>query len=180
MDNKSDWQSLRNGFIRATGDTPGGHLEDELIRAYAENPAAVERAVEKITVAYGAGKIRSPWGALKVEVSRAVDATRNPTHDQGSSKQKAIARAEQWMRTAGIHFDRPTEIEQALFGASPEEFDRFGEPITSPGSKILGAFVNDADLRRRMVSLWREVRATGEKLEAEQAKRAARARRVSA
>jgi hypothetical protein len=173
MSNK-DWQGLRNEFIRTTHDTPGGMLEDQLIRAYEENPAAVERAVEKIQVAFEAGRIRSPWGALRAEVAKAMAAGRNPTHDQGSSRQKAITRAEQWIRTAGLHFDRESEIEQELFGSASVDLDRDGNPIVSAGNSILGEFANDADLRSRMVGLWRSLRPVGERVEADQAERLGR------
>jgi hypothetical protein len=173
----TDWQSVRNSFIRATGDTPGAMLEDKLIAAYADNPEAVERAFEKITVAYQAGRIRSPWGALSAEVAKALDANRNPTHERGTSRQKAIERAEQWIRTAGVYCERPTEIEQELFGSAPADLDVTGEPIVSAGNALLAAYANDADLRLRMVNRWRELRPTGERAERQQEERLARSRR---
>lgn len=112
-----DWQTLRNQFMRDIGgDPPGAQLEDELIQAYATHPDAIERSVEKITLAFKAGKIRSPWGALKTEAAKAVDAARNPTHDKGSSRTKAIARAEQRIRNELLHYDRWDEAEDELFG----------------------------------------------------------------
>ena len=70
-----DWQTLRNQFMRDIGgDPPGSQLEDELIRAYTDHPDVVERSMEKIGLAHTAGKIRSPWGALKTEVAKAANA----------------------------------------------------------------------------------------------------------
>ena len=144
-----DWQTVRNQFMRTIGgDPPGSHLEDELIQAYTQHPDAVERSFEKIALAHKAGKIRSPWGALKTEVAKAVDGARNPTHNAGSSRTKAIQRAEQWIKTAGIHYDRESEIVDELFG------DR-------------GMLHGHPDAQDRILQLWREHRPTGEKLEAE-------------
>lgn len=112
----TDWQTLRNEVIQATGDIPGPHLENELITRYAENPTLVERAVEKILAGYAAGKIRSAWGALKTELARASDPANNPTHDHAASRHKAVTRAEQWLKNAGVHFDRQSELLDELFG----------------------------------------------------------------
>lgn len=112
-----DWQTLRNQFMRNIGgDPPGAHLEDELIQAYTDHPDAVEKSFEKIALAFKAGKIRSPWGALKAEVAKAVDAARNPTHSSAAKTSTAIQRAEQWIRNAGLMFDRWDEIHDELFG----------------------------------------------------------------
>jgi hypothetical protein len=146
-----DWQTIRNQFMRSIGgDPPGAHLEDELIQAYANHPEAVERSIEKIALAHKAGKIRSPWGALKTEVAKATEAARNPTHHAGTNKTKAVARAEQWMRTAGIHYDRATEIQDELFGQRGTL-----RTHTTP------------ELQDRITDLWLKVRPLGEQVEAE-------------
>jgi hypothetical protein len=146
-----DWQTLRNQFMRTIGgDPPGAALEDQLIQAYTEHPQAVERSVEKITLAYAAGKIRSPWGALKAEVAKATEAARNPTHDRGASKSKAVARAEQRIRNELLHYDRWPEVEAELFG----ERGTLKEHATD-------------DVRDRMETLWRDLRPLGEIVEHE-------------
>jgi hypothetical protein len=112
-----DWQTLRNQFMRDTGgDLPGNQLEQQLIDAYTEHPAAVERSIEKITLGFKAGKIRSPWGALKAEVSKAVHAVANPTHDRGAKREQAIQRAEQRIRNELFHYEREDEVRDELFG----------------------------------------------------------------
>lgn len=141
-----DWQTLRNQFMRAIGgDPPGAALEDELIQAYTDHPDAVERSFEKITLAHAAGKIRSPWGALKTEVAKAVDAARNPTHDRGASKTKAVQRAEQRIRNELVHYDRETDVIDELFGPRGTLRDH-----------------HTPDLEQRLVALWRELRPLGE------------------
>ena len=153
-----DWQTLRNQFMRTIGgDPPGAQLEDELIQAYANHPDVVERSMEKIGLAHAAGKIRSPWGALKHEVAKAVDAARNPTHDKSSSRTKAIARAEQRIRNELLHYDRLDEAMDELFG----ERGMLREHDTPA-------------LRERMTKLWTELRPAGQLVEAEAEERGRR------
>lgn len=153
-----DWQTLRNQFMRDIGgDPPGSALEDELIQAYAANPDVVERSFEKIALAYKAGKIRSPWGALKTEVGKALDAARNPTHDRGSSRTKAIQRAEQRMRNELLHYDRWSEVEAEIFGERGTLKDH-----------------HTPALRERMETLWNEHRPLGITTELEHETRMAR------
>lgn len=146
-----DWQTTRNHFMRNVGgEPPGAHLEDELIQAYATHPDAVEKAMTKIALAHKAGKIRSPWGALKAEVAKATDPARNPTHDRGSSREKAIQRAEQWIRNAGLHYDRESEVIDELFG-DRGQLRQHDTP----------------ELRERILELWHTVRPLGEAIELE-------------
>jgi hypothetical protein len=153
-----DWQTLRNQFMRDIGgDPPGAHLEDELIQAYTDNPEPVERSFQKITLAYKAGKIRSPWGALKTEVAKATEAARNPTHDRGTSKTKAVQRAEQRIRNELLHYDLEHEVWDELFG------DR----------GTLRDYRSD-ELEHRMVALWQELRPLGELVEHEAEQRGQR------
>ena len=153
-----DWQTLRNQFMRTIGgDPPGAQLEDELIAAYTDHPDAVTRSFEKITLAYKAGKIRSPWGALKTETAKATEAARNPHHDKGSSKTKAVQRAEQRIRNELLHYDRLEEAIDELFGhrGTLREHD-------------------NPELRERMSDLWADVRPAGQLVEREQIERLAR------
>ena len=146
-----DWQTLRNQFMRTIGgDPPGAKLEDQLIQAYTEHPDVVERSLEKIALGHKAGKIRSPWGALKAEVAKATDAARNPHHDKGSSRTKTVARAEQRIRNELLHYDRWAEVADELFGArgTVREHDT-------------------PTLRERLETLWNDLRPAGELVEAE-------------
>jgi hypothetical protein len=144
-----DWQTLRNKFMRDIGgDPPGAQLEDQLIQLYTDHPQALERSIEKITLAYQAGKIRSPWGALKTEAAKATEPARNPTHDHSTSKTKAVQRAEQWIRNAGIHYDQQTEIEDELYGER-------------------GRLREHPETRDRLINLWIELRPLGQAAELE-------------
>lgn len=153
-----DWQTLRNQFMRDIGgDPPGAALEDELISTYTDHPDIVERSAEKITLAFKAGKIRSPWGALKAEVAKAADAARNPTHDKSATRAKAIERAEQRIRNELLHYDRWTEVKDELFGERGTLRDH-----------------QSATLRERMEALWNDLRPAGQQVELEQEQRLAR------
>jgi hypothetical protein len=146
-----DWQTLRNQFMRDTGgDLPGGQLEQQLIDAYAQHPTAVERATEKIALGHAAGKIRSPWGALKTEVERAINQANNPTHEQGHDREKAVARAEQRIRNELLHYDRTEEIMDELFG---------------PRGTVRNH--DTPALRERLEALWNDLRPLGQLVEHE-------------
>lgn len=153
-----DWQTLRNQFMRTIGgDPPGAKLEDDLITAYGEHPDAVERSFEKIALGFKAGKIRSPWGALKAEVAKATEAARNPHHDRGATREKAIARAEQQIRNELLHYDRQDEILDELFGqrGTLKQHDT-------------------PELRDRMTALYDQLRPAGIQTEQDQIERLAR------
>ena len=153
-----DWQTLRNQFMRTIGgDPPGARLEDELIQAYTEHPDVVERSTEKIALAFKAGKIRSPWGALKTEVAKATEAARNPHHDRGASREKAIGRAEQRIRNELLHYDRLEEVLDELFGPRGTLKDH-----------------DNPQLRERMQQLWTDLRPVGELVEHEAIQRGIR------
>ena len=139
------------------GDLPGGRLEQQLIDAYAEHPTAVEKAIEKITLGHAAGKVRSPWGALKTEIERHRD---NPTHETGHGREKAIQRAEQRIRNELLHYERADEVLDELFGPRGTL-----KAHTSP------------DLEARMLALWNDLRPLGELTEHEQTERLARWRK---
>jgi hypothetical protein len=171
-----NWEDL----VYETADRFGGQLphpetSETLHAVYDRAPLAVAKAIDRVARDFEAGTVRSPWGVLRSRVAKIADDA--PKHAASNEREKAISRAEQWLRTAGMHYHRPSEIEQELFGSAPADLDVHGEPIVSSGRAILGAFANDADLRLRMVNLWRELRATGERLEAEQIERLARHRR---
>jgi len=153
-----DWQTLRNQFIRKVGgDLPGGQLEQQLIDAYTEHPTAVERAIDKIAMGHAAGKVRSPWGALKAEVERALTATANPTHERGADRERAIQRAEQRTRNELLHYDRLDEVMDELFGERGTLRDH-----------------DTPALRDRMTKLWDDLRPLGELVEHEAIERGQR------
>jgi hypothetical protein len=128
------------------GDTPSATLEQDLLEAFTEHPQAVTNAITKIGKAYAAGKIHSPWGALKAEIPKQV--ARDVKVGDGNERNAAIACAEQWMRNAGCMYDRWTEVEAELYDRGP-----------------LQHWPNDHQLRTRMETLWHELRPLGQATE---------------
>jgi hypothetical protein len=150
-----DWQTE---YARALnlygGDTPSATLEQDLLDAFTQHPQAVTNAITKIGKAYAAGRIHSPWGALRTEIPKQVNA--HTRVGDGNERSRAIANSEQWMRTAGIMFDRFSEVEDELYG------DR----------GRLRPWANDRALKQRLEQLWNEQRPIGETIEADELERA--------
>lgn len=151
-----DWQTTYAQAITTFGgDTPGAALEQHVLNQFRQHPQAVTNAIRKIGEAYEAGRIRSPWGALKAEIAKQVDA--DIVVPSGNDRKQAVLRADQWMRNAGMHLDRWDECEDELFG------DRgILKPHDSP------------QLRDRMRNAWNTVRPIGEQVELEAEERAAK------
>ena len=135
------------------GDTPSATLEQDLLNAFSDHPQAVTNAITKIGKAYAAGKIHSPWGALKAEIPKQVSSETRV--GDGAERQRAIANSEQWLRNTGIHFDRWTEVQDELYERGP-----------------LAPWKRDAKLAERMEALWTELRPIGLQLDQDELDRA--------
>lgn len=134
------------------GDTPGPHLEQELLDRFQEHPQAVTNAITKIGKAYANGKIHSPWGALKAEIPKQIQ--NESRVGDGHERSRAIANAEQWMRNAGLMYDRWSEVEDELYRGTLEHWAK------------------DRQLRDRMQALYDDLRPTGIQIEHEEIERA--------
>jgi len=150
-----DWQSEYARALKLFGgDTPSATLEQDILDAFCDHPQAVTNAITKIGKAFAAGKIRSPWGALKSEIPKQI--SRDIHVGDGRERDNAIKCAEQWMINAGCMFDRWSEVQDYLYG------DR--------GS--LRYWRNDKELEQRIYDLYAEQRIKGEVIEAEELERA--------
>ncbi len=134
------------------GDTPSATLEQDLLDSFKDHPQAVTNAITKIGKAYAAGKIHSPWGALKAEIPKQID--RDIHVGDGAERSRAIANTEQWIRNAGLMFDRWSEVELEIY------------------HDYLGPWRADIKLRHRMEELWNDLRPTGIQVEHEELERA--------
>lgn len=148
-----DWHATYSRAIHAFGDTPGAQLESDLRDQFTQHPQAVTNAIAKIVDAYKAGRVRSPWGALKAEVGKQID--REAIVDSKLEQRTVVQRAEQWIRNTGMHYDRWTEIEDEL--GRREKFAAVATPQTMA----------------RMLELWAEVRPDGIRTELEHEQRLA-------
>ena len=110
-----DWQSLRAHTIdRFDGETPHPQTEQEIIDAYQLHPDAVERAIAQVAADLNAGNIRSGWGILRHRAEAILNPPSNPTAKTGRDLEKRLARAEQWIRNAGKHYDRWDDVAEDL------------------------------------------------------------------
>jgi hypothetical protein len=146
-----DWAPIRSNAIQAFGDAPHAELEQRIMDAFAENPQLVIKQIAQVTASYQAGKIRSPWAILDLNLKEANRPGTPLTATDTTAKLKTIARAEQWIRNTGAHYDRETEIVDELFG------DR----------GLLKQYAAETSLVARMTALWEQCRPEGIRIEEE-------------
>lgn len=142
------WSEVRERAVAAFGgELPGAETEAAIIDCFRSHPALVVAMVEAVAEAKRAGRVTSGWAILRARLERAE-------HDadvvvaEGNDRPRRIARAEQWMRSAGKHY--PTAEE-----AIDELFER----------GVLGPWRGDEGLRARMSELWETLRGEGEEIE---------------
>lgn len=151
-DNTLTWNETRTFGIKRFGNAPGPEIENEMIQAFQTAPLAFVETIYEVANLVDRGEATSGWGLTHARTRRLTQPVRDITVTKPDARAKAIDRAEQWLRVAGIHFDSQTEIEDELFG------DR-------------GQLKEWPDLRDRMVDMWIEIRPIGEQLEREDIQR---------
>jgi hypothetical protein len=152
-----DWTETRLRAIELFRDVPSAELEQRVLDVFLEHPHLVIEAVESIGRRFEQGKVNRPWPVLAKHVSEAMKPLEGVASDE-RDRDKAIRRAEQWVKVAGKHFDSGDEVEVELFG----------------DLGILATWRDDEALHERMAQLWAEVRPEGLLIE-EQAEERARA-----
>ncbi|MGI8479740.1 MAG: hypothetical protein ACR2M2_07785 [Gaiellaceae bacterium] len=110
------------------------------------SPAVVIAAIEDLADRFARGEIRSGWGVLRARLT-AEPVRLDLVVVDPSERERAITRAETWIRVAGVHFDRESELLAHLF---EDAGDRSGP--------VLGPWADDEELREQMLELWRELR----------------------
>jgi hypothetical protein len=148
------WGDLREKATAAFRETPGGQLEQRIIDVFLQHPQAVAALIETIKTKFDAGKVQSGWALLDYEAQR-LTTLGNERATDSTDRNKAKRNVDQRIRAEFIHYDRPTEVHDELFG------DR--------GSLRAWPEMAD-DIQQR----WAEARPIGEQLEAEELERAAR------
>lgn len=139
------------------GQTPGRELEAQIIERFEASPEAVIAAIDKLAERFQAGKVHTPW-PLVLRESADVDRT-HIIADGRAERERSIRQAEAWIRNAGLHCPTLDDIQHELFEAR---------------QALLAPWRHDELLQQRMATLWREMRPTGEQLDAEVAERAQR------
>jgi hypothetical protein len=151
------WQAIREQAARTIG-YPDAPTEQAVIDAFERNAFAVSRAVEKIVSRVHASKLGASAGWMII--TREVEAITRPAPDVVATdtheRERALNRARQWMRNAGLYF--PTEEEVLA-----EVFER---------SSLRDH--DDEVTRAEILRAYREVRPIGERLEREELERAGR------
>ena len=150
-----DWDDLVLETAERFGGTfPHPDTSQAVAEVYQRAPNSVERAIDQVADDYTAGNINSPWGILRSRVSK-ITADVQAKATASNSREKSLLRAEQWIRTTGIHFDRAEEIEDELYGNRGQ---LRAHPETKP----------------RILELWNELRPLGVMLEQEAEERGRR------
>ena len=105
-----DWAELRTHYLEAFGDTPRAETEQRIINAYELHPAQVEKALAAAAVDLQAGTIRSGWAIVAKRCETLTHPPSNPTRAGGATREKALARADQWLHNAGCYHDETEAI----------------------------------------------------------------------
>ena len=105
-----DWAELRTHYLEAFGDTPRAETEQRIINAYELHPAQVEKALAAAAVDLQAGTIRSGWAIVAKRCETLTHPPSNPTRAGGATREKALARADQWLHNAGCYHDEAEAI----------------------------------------------------------------------
>jgi hypothetical protein len=150
------WSVLRDDLVARWADSPHAPLEQRILDVWERHPQLVLDAAEHVAERYERGAIRSPWAVLAKHVEdAAANADRADRPAMRRDKAKQRARAEQWLRATGVHFDLEREVEDELFG------DR----------GMLRAYADDDGLREAMLALWQHERPRALRSELEAAGR---------
>jgi predicted amidohydrolase YtcJ len=154
------WSALRDDLIERWSDSPNGPLEQRILDVFERHPQLVLDSSEQIADRYARGIIRSPWPVLLTHVEKAAETAERADKPAKGERDKGGARkrAEQWMRTVGVHFAHEHEVDDELFGD-------FGK---------LRAYADDGELRQSMLDLWRSQRPRGATAERESEERQAK------
>lgn len=149
------WSDVRDKAVRSFDEIPNGTTENAVIEVFRDHPALVVATIEGIAERKKLGKVRSGWAVLKAEVQRVSAVEDIVVNDEGE-RTRALARAETWMRTTGVHLDRESEVEDELFG----EHGR------------MKRWQNDDLIRQKLLALWEKERPRGVAVEEEAENRA--------
>lgn len=130
------YADIYDQLVKATADTPGPSLDQDLRALYQRHPATFTAKAKSIIDGWHAGRITSPWAFLRTELQR-VDEARTTTEAAAPERTDAIRLAETWIRNAGLY----APLSEAL----AELYDRGGR---------LEPWHTDEDLRQRIADLW--------------------------
>lgn len=180
FDKIEDWANLRARAIDAfDGELPNAQTEQTIIDAYEQHPEAVKKTLAQVATDYAKGTIRTGWGVTKNRAERILAPPSNPSAKTGIDRERTIARAEAWVKTTGVHFDRTDELLEDLFGDRGPLHDYAQIERTETGRNTDGHPIyaltpaaGDTELTERMCHLWAEHRHKGLEIERDAEQRA--------
>ena len=105
-----DWATLRHHGIEVFGEFPRPETEQRIIAAYEQHPAQVERVIDTAAVDLNEGTIRSGWAIVAKRCETLTHPPSNPSRAGGATREKALARADQWLHNAGCYHDQTEAI----------------------------------------------------------------------
>ena len=150
------WAETHAEALERFGQTPlGRDLEAELVEIFEQRPEAVGLAIDDIGKGFAAGRIRSPWGALRAELAR-QEARAKVVATGNVDRERQLQRLEQYMRAAGLQLADEAEVLDDCFGYGGR----------------WRAFAADEPMRARALELWRSLQPAAAKVEAEALERA--------
>lgn len=146
-----EWSSVRDGAVAAfNGEKPNDGTESAIIDVFKLYPQEVIHEINVVAEAVNNGQARSGWAVLRHRVAKieAISQRRNASVSLGPNRDKAHARADQYMRAAGLYLPSEEEVIEELFGERGQ----------------LEAF---PELQQDMLDLWEELRPKAERAERE-------------
>lgn len=135
------WSDLRDRAVDEFKAFPPAADEESLLAAFQRAPVAVEASLQRIIGRVRAGKVRNGWRVWAMDCSQQSG---DVSVSSGPDSERLVSKAEVWVRNAGAHFDRESELLDELF----ERHDV--KAVDSPA------------VRERLLGVWREVRPLGE------------------
>ena len=123
------------------GEPPSIELEQTLRSAFSARPAQTGAMLERVQRDFVSGRLYSPWAVVKAEIKRAGERAAVVV-DGSPERERAIHLAELRVRNIGHVLPSESELVEELFGKRA----------------LLEPWREDAELRERMLQLWRERR----------------------
>jgi hypothetical protein len=150
------WSEAREQAVRLfRGDLPRPETEQAVLSVFQREPRRVVEAIEHVGRQVERGGIHSGWAVLRAHLRQLSTGAAEVAASDEDERQHRIGLAEEWIRTAGLHFDRRSEVEDELFGERGR----------------LRPYAGDQVLCLRLVGLWERERPSGERVEHEAAER---------
>lgn len=135
-----DWAAERAKAIAAFSDQPHAQTEQDVLEVFQHSPVLVIEQIESVGKEVQRGSVRSGWAVLRARLLSVERA--NVIVSDAPSRDKRLANAERWMRSAGLHIESEDELVDELFGER-------------------GKLRAWSELKPQMLALWAEQRVIG-------------------